>query len=304
MKNLAAIDLGSNAIRMSVGYLTPKKRFKLLEKMREPIRLGAEVFDQGLLSPQTIESTVLALRKFKERLSADTKVRAIGTSAIREAKNKDVLIQRIREETGIEVQVISGDEEGRLIHLAIDTALELDDRPGMVVDIGGGSVEFVLFENHKTSIIQSFPLGTVRTLLQKQEGNLPANDVSIRDKIFAHRSAILEIIRKFQKHVEICVGTGGNFVALGQLRVDLLGKRNTNLIKKADIYEIIDNLMTLGYSGRIHKLGMRPDRADVILPAAFIVQLVFECVGLDEISVPEVGLREGIIEDWINQLSK
>jgi len=300
-KNLAAIDLGSNAIRMSVGYLTPKRRFKLLEKMREPIRLGAEVFDQGRLSPQTIESTVLALKKFKDRLSADTKVRAIGTSAIREAKNRDTLIQRIREETGIEVQIISGDEEGRLIHLAIDTALELDDRPGMVVDIGGGSVEFVLFENHKTSRIQSFPLGTVRTIMAKQ-GDQPVSDSAIREKIFMHRSAIMEMIRKFQKSVEICVGTGGNFVALGQLRVDLLGKRNTNLIKKADIYEIIDNLMSLGYSGRIHKLGMRPDRADVILPAAFIVQLVFECVGLDEISVPEVGLREGIIEDWITQI--
>lgn len=301
MQNLAAIDLGSNAIRMSIGYLNQKKRFKLLEKMREPIRLGAEVFEQGKLSQQTIESTVLAFKKFKERISDDTRVRAIATSAVREAKNRDVLVQRIREETGIEVNVISGDEEGRLIHLAIDTSLELDDRPGMVVDIGGGSVEFVLFEDHKAKLIQSFPLGTVRTIVtSSRESSL--GELAIREKIFDYRSSFMDIIRKFQRSVEICVGTGGNFVALGQLRVDLLGKRNTSLIKKADIYEIVEQLVSLGYSGRIHRLGMRPDRADVILPAAFIVQLVFECVGLDEITIPEVGLREGIIEDWINEL--
>ena len=171
MQKIAAIDAGSNAIRMIVGNVDENWRVEPIENIRLPVRLGQDVFASGSLGEKTIQQAVEAFLHF-QRVASDlgvVKTRAIATSALREAANGDILVDRIARTSGIEIEIISGAEEARLIHQAVAHTINLKGKRAVLIDIGGGSVEVTLSENQNMISTESYNMGTVR-LLQKLDG--------------------------------------------------------------------------------------------------------------------------------------
>jgi exopolyphosphatase / guanosine-5'-triphosphate,3'-diphosphate pyrophosphatase len=172
MQRIAAIDIGSNALRMIVGEVNEKWQVESLENIRLPVRLGKDAFTVGRLKEDTIQQAVDAFRHFR-RVADDfkvTKIRAIATSAMREVSNGEILMDRILRTSKIDVEVISGEEEARLIHRAVSKSINLIRKRAVLIDIGGGSVEVTISEGRNIVSTESYNMGTVR-LLNKLDGD-------------------------------------------------------------------------------------------------------------------------------------
>jgi len=306
MSRIAAIDVGSNAMRMVVGEVDEAWHAKTLENIRIPVRLGKDVFSKGYLEPATIQQTREAFLRFKH--VADTygvqQMRAIATSAAREASNNDLLISEVLNATGIALEVISGEEEARLIHLAVTNALNLKDKRTLLIDIGGGSVEVMIFAGQKIISTKSFQMGTVR-LLEKLDARHNSNlsfGEFLREYVQGIRYRIdCEI---GNEKIQLCVGTGGNVEEIGCLRQKLFKADSDRLIMLDELAALIERLDRLSYEERIQKLKLRPDRADVILPASIILHMIASEAGVKQISIPNVGLKDGILLDVAADLSR
>ena len=311
MPTIAAIDVGSNAIRMVVGRFNETLNLETLENIRLPVRLGTDAFGSGRLREVTIQQTVNAFHHF-QRVASDlevTKMRAIGTSAMREASNGDILIDRVQRATGIGIETISGEEEARLVHLAVASVVNLKGKHAVLIDVGGGSVEVTIAEDMKVISTESYNMGTVR-LLQKlnKEGkpffppSVPKHPLSvlIREYTEAARRRIDREIGK--EKVDICAGTGGNVEEMGRLRQRLFKHDSSKLITMGELQDLIEKLSEMTVKERIQKLKLRPDRADVILPAAVVLQLIAREAGVKQIVIPQVGLKDGLLLDMASDM--
>ncbi len=288
---LGVIDVGSNALRLSIGSPTPKGRIKLFVNERDPIRLGAETFTKGEISGATCKRVITAFKNYK-RIFDDHKIlgyRAVATSAVREAKNGKDLIQEILEKTKIRLEIISGEEEANLIYLALSNALGYPMGPCAFMDIGGGSVEIILSDRGQIKIARTLRIGTVRLM------KLAQDNVYDRD-FFANlvRETLEQIPRT---NIKIAGGCGGNVARIGKLRKIILDKKNENEVSQPELEEIIERLFSTTYEERIEKFKMRPDRADVILPASIIVLEFMRYFRIDQLEIPETGLKEGVLLD-------
>ena len=166
MPKIAAIDTGSNAIRLIIANVDENTKVEQLETIRVPVRLGQDVFKNHEFSETTIQSVVDAFIQFKRVIDdfGVSQVKAVATSAMREADNRQILIDRVKRATGIQVEVIIGEEEARLVSMAVANAMQLDDKRVVMVDIGGGSVEITITFGNKIISTNSYQLGTVRLL--------------------------------------------------------------------------------------------------------------------------------------------
>jgi exopolyphosphatase/guanosine-5'-triphosphate,3'-diphosphate pyrophosphatase len=313
MQKIAAIDAGSNAMRMMVGNVNDDWRFEPVENIRLPVRLGADVFATGVIQEKTIQQAVHAFMHF-QRIAESfgvVKIRAIGTSAMREATNGDVLLDRIARTSGIEVETISGSEEARLIHLAVANAINLRRKRAVLIDIGGGSVEVTLSEDEKIISTESYNMGTVR-LLKKLDGHRGTGiplvssrrpfNLLVREYAEAARRRIDREIG--EARVNLCIGTGGNVEDLGRLHQRYFGKPDDSLVTVSELQDLIDEFSGMGLKERIRKFKLRPDRADVILPAAIVLQLIAREAGVRQVEIPRVGLKDGLLLELADQLRK
>ncbi len=296
---LAAIDIGSNAIRLVVGELDHHGDIRILKKFREPVRLGQDVFHSGQISKKTTLRALETFSGFREILKqyGVEHVRAVATSALREAQNRTEFVQEVKSATGLSIQIIDGLQEGRLIYEAVAVRVDIHDKNALLIDIGGGSVELTLSTKGSIRATQSFPLGTVRLLGQLEEQGLKEKHFSklIEDKFEPVRTFLRDSCRNRQ--IDVCIGTGGNFECLGKLRVALLNRNSIYSMTREELTKLSDHLLTMTTKERMQFLRLRPDRADVIVPAALVAQAVMDYVGVDILLVPDVGLREGILAD-------
>ncbi len=293
---IAAIDLGSNALRLAISE-TDGRNLKLIHKARAPVRLGEAVFSKGKVSMELAQKLARALRSFSLicRRYKVTQIRCVGTSALREAANARKVVEWIYKKTGIEIELIDGVEEARLIHLAIRRVVNLEGYKVMLIDIGGGSVEVSFCENSMMSATQSFPFGTVRTLSQLEKRKWKEERLS---EIMSEYLSPLE--NYLDSHVqnlkpEFAVGTGGNIECLAKLKKRLLKRDPTHLLYTQEIKSMYLQLAELSTKKRIEKLGLRPDRADVIMPATALLLQVLEKANIQRLLVPGVGLRDGLV---------
>src|ERR1700730_10039742 len=235
MPRFAAVDVGSNALRLRIVEASapshgPKTQLPLIPDreggepwrevatLRAPVRLGAEVFVSGRLAPASIGQACDALRSFREEMDR-AKVdayRAIATSAVREAKNGATLVERARREAGIELETIEGIEEARLIQLAVTRRISVDDKRALLVDVGGGSTELTLLDHAETAFTMSLPLGTVRMLEAYLKGAKTIDRGRERLLEEAIDRALGEALPQLG-NVELLVGTGGNIQTLFHL---------------------------------------------------------------------------------------
>lgn len=303
MPALAAIDVGSNAIRLTVGTVSSDRNLHIKENIREPVRLGQDVFTKGTITEETIEKVCEAFTKFRTIIDAhEVKfTKAVATSATREALNRELFIDRVLQVSGIEIAVISGEEEARLIHMAVAAKVPLKKNRAMLIDIGGGSAEITLTADGQIISTESYKMGTVRLLqlLGGKKGGEKQFNQLVREYVDATQKRMKKELGK--EKIDLCVGTGGNIEALGDLRKQLFDKDRTELTTD-ELDQLVKKLQGMSYEERVQQLLLRPDRADVIVPASIVLQKVAKQAGVNEIKIPAVGLKDGVLLDMIEEL--
>ncbi|MFZ1808212.1 MAG: phosphatase [Cyclobacteriaceae bacterium] len=280
---LAAIDIGSNAIRFQISTVLdrgPKILFKKLEYIRFPLRLGHDVFSTGKISKESIKKFMKLMSAYKtmiELYEADDYM-FCATSAMRESENGKELAEKVLNELGLTIKLISGKEEADLINRAI--ASYLTDHTYLHIDVGGGSTELNLYVHGKKIKTRSFKVGSVRVL---ENTDLPVMWTDMEKWIKAN-------VKKSYGRL-ISVGTGGNISKI----FELAGKKPGKTISLKTVKEVRDRIELLTMDQRIYELQMNPDRADVIIPASGIYIKVMEWAGSKSIIVPDVGLKDGML---------
>lgn len=301
MKRITVIDAGSNAIRLAIAQ-TRGKTFKIVYKLREPIRLGADVFSRGKLSPRTLHQTIRAFKKFK-RLSThfeSDSIYAIATSAMRDARNQKQVVEKIKASTGILLRVISGRRESELVFNAINYEMDITAGRSLLIDIGGGSVELVAVKNGKKIRGKSFPLGTVR-LLKHLKNNPGAYHQYIETLEPVLKSAA-RFINSFPGHFSYCVGIGGNIERMGRVNTLIGRKRKDGKITLNDLLRMYDLLAPYSVAQRKRLFGLKSDQADVIIPAIILCIYFMQFSNTKDLYVSSVGIKEGVILEELESL--
>jgi exopolyphosphatase / guanosine-5'-triphosphate,3'-diphosphate pyrophosphatase len=303
---VGAIDIGSNAVRFSISEFlnlsSPSSRIGLHEQ-RVPVRLGTGAFRNGRLEEEGIEAAVRALTSFRQFLDSMgvTAYRAVATSAVRESDNGEDLVDRVREVAGIEIDVITGGEEARLVWTAVRDRLALEGR-WMLADLGGGSIEVSIVNDTHVEWSESHTMGTVRMLEMLGGGKKKQSEKVLR-KLIAEYVGTLRLPSVGKRGIEGVIATGGNIEALAALagaqpdgvgvsRLSLDALRATN-----------ERLASLTFKERIEQMALREDRADVIVPAGLLYLRVAELAGAEEIVVPHVGVKDGVLLDLVEGLT-
>lgn len=296
MRMIGAIDLGSNAVRLALARPKGDSDIEIVESSRESVRLGMEVFSLGYITDISLKRLNHAFIHFKDVLEKHgvTNLRAVATSALREAKNRSQVVETIKKCSGIELEVISGQEEAELVHRAILQSVKLNSKVALLIDIGGGSIETTLVEEGSILDTESFKMGAVRLLSKLEETKIGEKNFNllVKDGIENIRKMLKKTLGKRSIDIGIC--TGGNVDALADLRKELFSKSNDEL-KLSDLSELIDKLESKSVPERIKELHLRPDRADVILPAALVLHKIMKAVEIDSVLVPHVGVKEGVL---------
>jgi len=293
--HIAAIDVGSNAMRLGVAVRDNDGLPKIILRHREPVRLGHDAFTTGALSESTQNEALAAFHQFRRILDQHhvESLRGIATSAMRDSANGRQLANRICEETAIKLDIISGEEEARLVHYSIAHRVDLHNHFALLIDIGGGSVEITLCDDGEIIAAQSFKIGTVRLLEMLGEGD--DFNLLLGEYLDGARKKIKEQIGSRQ--TDLCVGTGGNALAIGELGLQLGLSKSASHISHTEIAELIEKLGNISVEQRIRDLGLRPDRADVILPAAMVFYEIMSLAGATALQIPDASLLDGILLD-------
>jgi exopolyphosphatase/guanosine-5'-triphosphate,3'-diphosphate pyrophosphatase len=292
LSTFAAIDIGSNAIRAVIADVKNQNEFVITKKFREPLRLGEDVFGQGAIGPAKIKQAEDLFKKLSDIFQKNKvdKVKAVATSAMRDAKNGNEVKNLIQKQTGINIELIDGDSEAKLIHEAVKLELDLKNKLAVVVDIGGGSTEFTISKNSKLINCRSFNMGAVR-LLDHQDLFSLSNAISLQ---MIEMRAYLDEHIKGQK-VDILIGTGGNFRRLGKIKKKITEKGSEEYATLSDIHKVFNELNGLSHKERVKRFEMSDDRADVIIPAVFLIGHIVYMLKTEGIHLPNVGLKEGIL---------
>lgn len=280
---LAAIDIGSNAVRLQITKVIEYEKiitFKKLEYVRFPLRLGRDVFKTGKISEYNRERFMKLMTAYKNLIDLYEIDAYFGcaTSAMRESENGPILVEEVKEHLGLELKIISGDEEAEMINKVILSTL--DDKSYIHIDVGGGSTELNIYQNHEKIHSRSFPIGTVRKI---EQGRNAERWDEMNDWVKSHT------IQKGEKMT--AVGTGGNINKLFELSNPETKSRKMSLDKLMRTQDVLNNL-TL--DDLLNKLQLNPDRADVIIPASEIYISVMQSAKAKSVLVPDVGLKDGI----------
>ncbi len=295
MPKIAAIDIGSNAIRMAVAEVSAVGLPQNLKHYREPVRLGTDVFTSGRVGPETIEATLTALKKYQVIINSQAAqaVRAVATEALRRAGNCSEVLQTIELETGLKVEIISPQTEAELVLSVLSQKIDLAGRKALHLELGGGSLEMSTVVNGVLAASQSFELGAIRLL---QNIKTTDKDQALSD-ISKLAGPALEWLNGAQKdhQPDILIGTGGSLELLADLAVQVTGSGKKSVLSRDGLEKVVDALMPLDIGQKMERFNLKPDRADVALPAALLILVLLGNIKLDEIQVPRVGLKEGLL---------
>ncbi len=280
---LAAIDIGSNAIRLQISTVLDqgnKVLFKKLEYVRFPLRLGHDVFTTNRISKESIDKFKKLMKTYKlllELYEVDDYM-FCATSAMRESENGEELSRQVEQELGVKINIIDGHLEADLINKAISSYLT--DHTYLHIDVGGGSTELNLFTNGKKIKTRSFKVGSVR-VLEHHDSPIMWTDMEkwVKDHVKKEYGKV------------ISVGTGGNISKI----FELAKKKPGHAISIKKVKEIKKMIESYSLEDRIYQLQMNPDRADVIVPASDIYLKVMQWAHSQSIIVPDVGLKDGIL---------
>jgi len=286
IKKYAAIDIGSNAIRLLISNVIITKhnepQYKKVSLVRVPIRLGKDVFDDGFISDENQKRMIDAMKAFKllMKVHQTEKYMACATSAMRESKNGKEIVALIKKESEINISIIDGETEAKIISSTDLSELIDGNKSYLYVDVGGGSTEFTFFSHGKIIASKSYKMGTVR-LLDKKTNRETWKDIEKWIKKHSEKSGNIELI-----------GSGGNINHIFKHSGNKAGKPLSYIYLNAH-YKF---LKSMTYEERISELKLNPDRSDVIIPATKIYLSAMKWSGARKVHVPKIGLADGIIK--------
>ncbi len=306
MQTFAAIDIGSNSCRLKIGRVV-QHRLRTVHEDREVTRLGASVFETGIVSPEAMAATLRTLKRFYKAVQTHgaDRVRAVATSAMRDARNSRAFLAWVRDETGWDVEIISGLEEGRLIHRGV---VENEPRAGgrcLLVDVGGGSCEITLSEHKRIRETISLPLGAVRLTEEFLRSEIPGKDEIARLRQFMDRELRRAKRRVPTQGVRLAIGTSGTAAALADA-ARALGKKgagkaraNGDLTPTHTVRRLTAKLTRMNNGQRSVVPGIGPRRSEIIVAGAHVFAEILEGFGLSGFRYSPMGLRDGILAQML-----
>lgn len=302
----AAIDIGTNSVHLLIARVNSSGGFEVLDHDKDMIRLGASLGPQGELTESAIERTLLSLGNFQRRAKvARAEVRAVATSAVREAPNREVLLARARKELKLNLEVASGNEEARLTYTAVRKAIEPGRKPMLMIDIGGGSTEFVVGREEDIQFDDSLKTGSVR-LSQKFFKNGVVDNQAVKD---CRKQCILDLqpIRRAQKSLsyELAAGSSGTIQCIGRIVLFARGEQpegrlNRVVISRDEVAQCADKILSAKTIAARSKIkGVDAGRAEVLPGGAILLETIMQELKLPSLVLSEFSLREGILFDSI-----
>jgi exopolyphosphatase/guanosine-5'-triphosphate,3'-diphosphate pyrophosphatase len=303
------VDIGTNSIRLLVVRLTRRGSYTVLSDQKETVRLGEGEFRTGNLTPEAMDRAVLVATRFTalaRSFGAEDLV-AVATSATREAHNRDILLSRLRSEAGLDVHVVSGEEEARLIFLGVTGGLHLGERTVLVIDIGGGSTEIAAGTAVGHTHLASIKLGSIRlgSLFPAQGPDgayTRANYQELRE--YCASSLLRPLEGVVGERFDLVLGSSGTIQTLASVagcRSAVGTAGDARVLSADDLRSTARTLASLGVERRRRLPGMNPGRAEIIVPGAAILEAVFEALALDGLTTTPRGLKEGLLLDHLTR---
>lgn len=284
--NLAAIDIGSNAVRLLVSEAVPYREtvdFTKLTLLRIPLRLGVDVFQDGFIGEEKASALKKSIRAFQLIMDiyGVERFRACATSAMRDAQNGEALVREIFEETGLQIEIITGKEEAAIIYDTHMMESDLEGETRLYVDVGGGSTELTMYSEGKRILQDSFNVGTLRLL----QGHVP-------DEVWNSMKSAVKSSVKGAKNLTV-IGSGGNINKIFSISKIKDGK-SLSVNQLDNYYKVMSNQSVIE---RMHEFNLRQERAEVIVPALQIYTSILKWSDVSEIGVPRIGLADGLIRE-------
>ena len=308
-ETVAVIDLGTNTFHILIVEVEASGTYHIVERLRLPVMIGKGGINQGLITEEGQQRALAALRQFADIIEQRKikHVRATATSAFRNARNGAALVQRIQEETGIVVDIIDGNQEAELIFRGVQEALSLDKESVLIMDIGGGSVEFILSSDQQIRWKQSFEIGAQR-LLDRFDIQDPISAEN-RDELTTYFQERLADLLKASEEWQptTLVGASGTFETLCDIHAHqhhlTVADDACELPMSADSFsDILQELMLKNRAERLAMSGMVEMRVDMIVVAAWLIQFVLEKLGIKKLRVSAYALKEGVLQELITSL--
>ena len=310
LRRIAAIDIGTNSFHLLVAAVDPKLRtFRIIQAEKATTRLGERDPETGELTAAAMQRGLETLRQFRD-LAASHRVEQIvtaATSAVREAPNGRDFLQTILDDLGMEVDLVSGPEEARLIYLGVLSGMPFGDRPHLLLDIGGGSTELILADGRDARALTSTRVGAVR--LQRdfvRDDPMPPQRRSFLQAFI--QGSLEPAVDKVRRRIKpgetpVLVATSGTAMAIGSLAASEEERPPRKLhgycVTRQSLNQVVDRLITMTPAQRRELAPINDRRAEIIVPGALILQTTMKMLGVEEFVLSERALREGLIVDWM-----
>jgi len=310
MPTFAAIDIGSNSVRLKIASVQ-QHHLKVVHEDREVVRLGESVFQTGVISPDAMANTIRALKRFQKavQLHVADKVRVVATSAMRDARNAAAFTAWVKSATGWQVEVISGLEEGRLIHLGVVTG-----EPGargrcVLIDLGGGSCEVTLSDQGRIREMVSLPLGAVRLQQEFLRNDPPEKQEIARLKQYIDRELRRAERKMGTPRVSLVIATSGTAAALSEASVAMAGRAGSRsrahakpgVTRTEDVRKLAERLAKMSNVQRASIPGIGPKRSEIIIGGATVYTHLLERLGLKGFRYSPLGLSNGILAQMLGE---
>jgi len=292
--------------------LNPNHSYSILTRQKQQVRLGDGEFEEEMITDDAIERAVFVCKKFSDlaRTFSSEEFVAVATSAMREAANQSRILHLIRQEAGLDVRVISGNEEARLIYLGVASGIHLGEKQAFFIDIGGGSTEIAIGDDRKYQYLESFKLGAIRlaNLYLPRDVSGPVTPDQYK-RVQQHiRNSIIHSVQKIRKGSTDCaIGSSGTIMNLAEMAQKNFHPGNGQgdpTISYKDLKKLIDLLCSLPLDQRRKVAGMNPERADIIIPGAAILDTFMKELGLESITTTNRGLQDGLLVDYLSRMDE
>jgi exopolyphosphatase / guanosine-5'-triphosphate,3'-diphosphate pyrophosphatase len=303
------IDLGTNSIRLLLVRINPNHSFTVLSEQKETVRLGEGEFRQNILQPEAMRRAGLVCARFAEiaRSRGATEVVAVATSATREAENRASFVRHLRRMANVEVRVISGKEEARLIYLGVSSGANIGNRTTLFVDIGGGSTEVIVGDQQQHRFLDSLKLGAIRLsgmFFRPSDTGPVSNSRYARIQRYIRTRSVrtLERLREFRIEQTIASsGTAMNLAEIAMRRDFKRGLVKGDVLTREQLRANVQLLCALPLERRREVPGINPDRADIIIAGAAILETLMQELNLSELQISDRGLRDGLPIDYLSR---
>lgn len=306
---VAFIDIGTNSLRLLLVRIKPNHSYTILSDQKEIVRLGEGEFIDQHLQPEAMQRAVLVAKRFSDmaRSYGAEEVIAVATSATREAENQEEFLRRLQREAQLEVKIISGREEARLIYLGIVNSIHLGERKALFIDIGGGSTELIVGDQQQYLHLDSLKLGAIRLnslfFLPNEASPVPLERYALLQQ-YVRNVAVRAIQRIQSEHVDLVYGSSGTVENLADIAILKYHKRRRqrdDTLTYDQLKGVIEMLCALPLEERRRVPGINPSRADIIICGAAILETLMADLGIEELHISERGLRDGLLVEYLSK---